>query len=209
MQTGSHVVQDLRVKSCTSWVLFCLMPARKQGTQPTTGCKIRATAKSRGRQISTNFPQPDPKRPMPCSLREAGPQPLGQGSGLEKSPASHLCAHQGLPQGLLHANAEVQARPLTRLSRGCATEARKGSMGHCSLSSPLPDSHLSASPDLWGSVLREPVMEVSQCLHDSRCALHVGVVNHDVACQQVKDISATAPPLGSLRATRWQPLPWT
>lgn len=75
MQTGSHVVQDLRIKSCTSWVLFCLTPAHKQGTQPTTGCKIKATAKSRGRQISTNFPQPDPKQSMPCSLREAGPQP--------------------------------------------------------------------------------------------------------------------------------------
>lgn len=52
-------------------------------------------------------------------------------------------------------------------------------------------------------------MEVSQCLHDGRRALHVGVVDHDVTCQQVKDISAAAPLLGSLQATRCQPLPWT
>lgn len=84
-----------------------------------------------------------------------------------------------------------------------------GSAGHHSLYSPLPDSHLSASPDLWGSVLRELVVEVSQCLHDSRCALHIGVVDHDVTCQQVKGISATATLLGSLRAICYQTLPWT
>ena len=74
-------------------------------------------------------------------------------------------------------------------------------MGHGSLSSPLPDSHFSASPDLWSSVLRELLVEVSQCLHDSRRALHIGVVDHDVACQQVKGISATAPPPWSLSHT--------
>lgn len=82
-------------------------------------------------------------------------------------------------------------------------------MGHCSLSSPLPNFYHSASPYLWGSVLRELVVKVPQCLHDSRRALHIGVVDHDVTCQQVKDISATAPLLGSLRATRCQALPWT
>lgn len=89
------------------------------------------------------------------------------------------------------------------------TEAMAGSVGHRSLSSPLPDSHFGASPDLWGSVLRELVMEVSQCLHDSRRALHIGVVDHDVTWQQAKAISATVPPPGSLRATHCQPLPWT
>lgn len=59
MQTGSYTVQDLRVKSSTSWVLHA---ASKQGTQPTAGCKVKASAKSRGRQISTNFAQPDPKQ---------------------------------------------------------------------------------------------------------------------------------------------------
>lgn len=70
------------------------------------------------------------------------------------------------------------------------------------------NSHLSASPDLWGSVLRELLVEVSQCLHDSRRALHVGVVDHDVTCQQGKCISATTPVLGSSRATGCQCPPW-
>lgn len=61
----------------------------------------------------------------------------------------------------------------------------------------LPNSHLSTSPDLWGSVLRELLVEVSQCLHGSRRALHIRVVDHDVTCQQVKYISATGPVLGS------------
>lgn len=62
---------------------------------------------------------------------------------------------------------------------------------------PLLNSPPSASPDLWGSVLRVRLLEVSQCLHDSRGAFHVGVVDHDVTCQQDKNISATVPLPGS------------
>lgn len=40
-------------------------------------------------------------------------------------------------------------------------------LGTVSLCSPLPSSHVSASPDLLSSVLRELALEVSQCLHDS------------------------------------------
>lgn len=75
-------------------------------------------------------------------------------------------------------------------------EATAGIAGHCGLFFPLLNFPPSASPDLWGSVLREHVLEVSQCLHDSRCAFHIGVVNHDVTCQQDKNISATVPLLG-------------
>lgn len=40
-------------------------------------------------------------------------------------------------------------------------------LGTVSVPSPQPSSHLTASPDLQGSVLRELALEVSQGLHDS------------------------------------------
>lgn len=62
---------------------------------------------------------------MLCSLREAKLQPLAECSGLHKSPVSQhpsipVSQHQGPLQGLLHAKAVVQARPLARLSRAPA-----------------------------------------------------------------------------------------